>query len=147
MLHTKTTDKLCTDPTIGGPSSSCEMIILWNKSHGEVIRVCIGIFTTALRNKKNPFKFSMKIPHLTFTVHCLLSDRLLCWKEPILAIYLILGLLLMCLSPFLNSVMFNVWYIHTFMNHFFQRIVPALQNFYDISDSLIWHLYVYICCF
>ena len=30
------------------------------------------------------------------------------------------------------------------MNHFFQRIVPALQNFYDISDSLIWHLY--ICC-
>ena len=36
----------------GGPSSSCEMIILRNKSHGEIIRVCMGIFTTALRNKK-----------------------------------------------------------------------------------------------
>ena len=30
--------------TTGGPSSSCEMIILRNKSHGEIIRVCMGIF-------------------------------------------------------------------------------------------------------
>ena len=37
----------------GGPSSSCEMIILRNNSHGGIIRVCMGIFTTALRNKKN----------------------------------------------------------------------------------------------
>ena len=36
----------------GGPSSSWEMIILRNKSHSEIIRVCMGIFTTALRNKK-----------------------------------------------------------------------------------------------
>ena len=36
----------------GGPSSSCEVIILQIKSHGEIIRVRMGIFTTALRNKK-----------------------------------------------------------------------------------------------
>ena len=36
----------------GGPSSSCEMITLRNKSHSEIIRVCMGIFTAALRNKK-----------------------------------------------------------------------------------------------
>ena len=36
----------------GGPSSSCEMIILPNNSHGGIIRVCMGIFSTALRNKK-----------------------------------------------------------------------------------------------
>ena len=35
-----------------GSSSSCEMIILRNKSHGGIIRVCMGIFTAALRNKK-----------------------------------------------------------------------------------------------
>ena len=39
--------------TTGGLSSSCEMIILRNNSHGGIIRVCMGIFTTALRNKKN----------------------------------------------------------------------------------------------
>ena len=36
----------------GGPSSSYEMIILRTNSHGGIIRVCMGIFTTALRNKK-----------------------------------------------------------------------------------------------
>ena len=36
----------------GGPSSSCEMITLRNKSHSEIIRVCMRIFTAALRNKK-----------------------------------------------------------------------------------------------
>ena len=36
----------------GGPSSSCETIILRNNGHGGIIRVCIGIFTSALRNKK-----------------------------------------------------------------------------------------------
>ena len=36
----------------GGPSSSCEMIILRNDSHGRIIKVCMGIFTTALRNEK-----------------------------------------------------------------------------------------------
>ena len=37
--------------TTGGPSSSCDMIILHNNSHGGIIRVCMRIFTTALRNK------------------------------------------------------------------------------------------------
>ena len=39
-------------PSTGGPSSSCEMIILRNNGHGGIIRVCMGIFTSALRNKK-----------------------------------------------------------------------------------------------
>ena len=38
--------------TTGGPRSSCKMIILRNKSHGVIIRVCMGIFKTALRNEK-----------------------------------------------------------------------------------------------
>ena len=33
----------------GGPSSSCETIILRNKHHDENERVCLGIFTTGLR--------------------------------------------------------------------------------------------------
>ena len=37
---------------IGGPSSSWEMIILRNNSHGGITRVYVGIFTTAPRNKK-----------------------------------------------------------------------------------------------
>ena len=37
--------------TTDGPSYSCEMIILQNKSPGEIVRVFMGIFTTALRNK------------------------------------------------------------------------------------------------
>ena len=52
--------------------SSCEM------SHVEILRVCMGKFTTALRIKKNTIKFSMEIPHLISTVHRLLFDRLLC---------------------------------------------------------------------
>ena len=32
-------------------SSSCEIIIWRNNSHSENIRVCMRIFTTALRNK------------------------------------------------------------------------------------------------
>ena len=35
----------------GGPSSNCKMIILHNNSHGGIIRVCMRIFTTALRNE------------------------------------------------------------------------------------------------
>ena len=68
------------------------MIILRNKSHGEIIRVCMGIFTTALGNEKIS-QILNKNTHLTSTVHRLLSDRLLCWKEPILASYPFLGLL------------------------------------------------------
>ena len=45
----------------------------------EIIRVYMGIFTTALRNKelRQILKKKKKKPHLTSTVHCLLSDRLL----------------------------------------------------------------------
>ena len=39
-------------PSIDGSSSSCEMITLRNKSHGENIRVCMAIFTIDVRNKK-----------------------------------------------------------------------------------------------
>ena len=80
-------------PITGDPSSSCEMIILRNEGRGEIITICVGIFTTALRNKKNSVQFSLKIPHLTSTMPRLLSDRLLCWKEPILASYPFLGVL------------------------------------------------------
>ena len=52
----------------------------------------MGIFTTAL-SYINTVKFSIKIPHLTSTVHRLLSDHLLCWKEPILSSYSFLGVL------------------------------------------------------
>ena len=44
--------RVTSECTTGGPSSSCEMIILCNNSHGGIIRVSMGIFTTALRNKK-----------------------------------------------------------------------------------------------
>ena len=35
----------------GRPGSSCEMIILHNNSRGGILRVCMRIFTTTLRNK------------------------------------------------------------------------------------------------
>ena len=57
------------------------MIILRNNSHGGIIRVCMGIFTTALRNKKIRQILNKKKPHLTYSAYCLLSDRLLWWKE------------------------------------------------------------------
>ena len=47
----KTTSRKYSSWRTGGPSSSCEMIILRNNSHGGIIRVCMGIFTTALRYK------------------------------------------------------------------------------------------------
>ena len=70
--------------TTGSSSSSCEMIILWKKSHCKIIRICMGIFTTTLMIKKIS-QILIKIPHLASTVHFLLSERLLCWKELILA--------------------------------------------------------------
>ena len=71
--------------TTSSPISSCERIILHNNSHSGIIRACMRIFMTALRNKKKYVKFSIKIPHLTSTAYRLLSGRLLWWKEPILA--------------------------------------------------------------
>ena len=47
------------DLLTGGPSSSCEMIILPNNGHGGIIRVCMGIFTTALRNKAHLSEFEI----------------------------------------------------------------------------------------
>ena len=38
--------------TTGSPISSCERIILHNNSHSGIIRACMRIFMTALRNKK-----------------------------------------------------------------------------------------------
>ena len=67
--------------------SSCEIRVmakLW-----EFVWECLQ---TLLWIKKYS-QFSIKIPHFTSTVHRLLSDHLLCWKEPILASYPFLGLL------------------------------------------------------
>ena len=47
------------EPT-GGPISSCEMIILQNKSRGEMRKVCMGIFRLFLRIK-DTVKFPIKI--------------------------------------------------------------------------------------
>ena len=38
-------------PQAAQAPASCEMIILRNNSHGGIMRVCMGIFTTALRYK------------------------------------------------------------------------------------------------
>ena len=76
----------------GGLSSSCEMIILRHNSYGGIMRVCMGIFTTALRNKKKS-NSQLKILHLTSTEYRLLSDRLLRWRKPSLASYPFRGFL------------------------------------------------------
>ena len=65
---------------IGSPSSSCEMILLRNNSHGGIIRICMGIFTTTLRNKKIRQIFNKNTSPYS-TVYRLLTW----WKEPILA--------------------------------------------------------------
>ena len=49
------------------------MIILRNNSYGGIIRVCMGIFTTALRNKKY-VKFSIKIPYLPSAITVAAQD-------------------------------------------------------------------------
>ena len=62
------------------------MIIVRNKSHGENIRVGMGIiikYSQTLNKNTSPIS----------TVHSLLSDRLLCWKEAILANDSFLGFL------------------------------------------------------
>ena len=57
----------------GGPSSSSEIIILRYKIHGEIIRMCMGIFTTPLTNLKNTVHFSIKIPDLLQCIACYLT--------------------------------------------------------------------------
>ena len=65
------------------PGASCEKIILHNNRHGGIIRVCMRIFTTALRNttirqilneNNPPYFHSVKIIHLTFTVYHLMKS-------------------------------------------------------------------------
>ena len=63
--------------TTGGSSSFCEMIIFRNESHGE-LKEFVWEYLRELLRIQNTVKFSIKIPHLTYTVHRLLSDRLLC---------------------------------------------------------------------
>ena len=60
------------DFSTGGPSSSYEMIILCTNSHAGIIRVCMGIFTTTLRNKK--IRQILKKKYLT-----LLPQRIACY--------------------------------------------------------------------
>ena len=43
--------------------------------------------------------------------------------------------------PLLNTLMFNVWYIHTFMNHFSIRLCQRYR-ISIISDSLARHVYI-----
>ena len=61
--------------------SSCEVRIMAK------LEEFVWEYLQPLLRIKNTVKFLIKIPHLTFTVHRLLSDRLHCWKEPILASY------------------------------------------------------------
>ena len=79
----------------GGPSSSCEIIILPNNSHGGIIRVCMGIFTTALRNKKY-VKFSKK-KNLTLLPQCVACYLTAYFDEK---------------SPFKRVVYFEVFNVH-----------------------------------
>ena len=61
--------------------SSCEVRIMAK------LEEFVWEYLQPLLRIKNTVKFLIKIPHLTFTVHRLLSDRLHCWKEPILESY------------------------------------------------------------
>ena len=69
---------------IGSPSSSCEMILLRNNSHGGIIRICMGIFTTAFRNKKIRQIFNKNTSPYFHSVSLVIWP-LTWWKEPILA--------------------------------------------------------------
>ena len=79
---------LCT----GGPSPGGEMIILRNKSHGEILKVWMGIFSTALRNKKYG-QILDKNTSPYFHRASLVIWPLAMLKKPILASYPYLGLL------------------------------------------------------
>ena len=59
------------------------MIILRKNSHGEIMSLYGNIYDR-FKEKKSQIPIQ-KIPQLTSTVRCFLSDRLLRWKEPILA--------------------------------------------------------------
>ena len=86
----------------GGLSSSCEMIILRNNGHGGIIRVCIGIFTSALRNKK---------------IHQILKKKYLTSLPQRIACYL--TAYFDEKSPFERVVHFE-W--HSFISYFFENL-------------------------
>ena len=71
------------------------MIILHNNGHGGIIRVCMGIFTTALRNKKY-VKFSKK-KNLTLLPQCVACYLTVYFDEK---------------SPFKRVVYFEVSNVH-----------------------------------
>ena len=102
--------------TTGGPSSSCEMIILRNNGHGGIIRVCMGIFTTALRNKKNTSNSQKK--YLTS-----LPQRIACY----LTAYFDEK------SPFERVVLFEVFNVH--------RFLMCVENL-EMNNSLKWALFI-----
>ena len=79
----------------GDPSSSCEVIILRNNGQGGIISVCMGIFTTALRNKKY-VKFSKK-KNLTLLPQCVACYLTAYFDEK---------------SPFKRVVYFEVFNVH-----------------------------------
>ena len=64
-----------TNLVTGDPSSSCEMIILRKNSHGEIMSLYGNIYDR-FKEKKSQIPIQ-KIPQLTSTVRCFLSDRLL----------------------------------------------------------------------
>ena len=100
------------------------MIMLRNNSHDKIIRVCMGIFTTALRNKKL-VKLSIKIPHLISAVYRLLSDRLLHWREPI----------------FQRVTHFEVFYVHKesfFMGSLQRRKRSDNKRCTEVFSFRIW---------
>ena len=98
--------------TAGGPSSSlrrssCEV------SLSEIIRVCIGIFTTTLRNKKNTVKFSPYFHGASLVIWLLLK-----LKEPISASYPFLLYGVRCfysefefVSILLQTLIISLWWL------------------------------------
>ena len=64
-----------------------------NKRHGENIRVCTGIFTTALRKQKYSQILNRK--YLTFLPQCITCRLTACWHEAILETYPFLEFLLL----------------------------------------------------
>ena len=81
----------------GSPSSSCEIIILQNKNHGENIRVCTGIFTTALRKEKK-YRQILNRNTSPYFHSASLDVWPLSWNEAILASYPFLDLLFLLLG-------------------------------------------------
>ena len=103
----------------GGPSSSCEMIILRNNGHGGIIRVCMGIFTTTLRNKKNTSNSQKK--YLTS-----LPQRITCY----LTAYFDEK------SPFERVVHFEVFNVHKK-----SPFLMYVENL-EMNNSLKWALFI-----